>query len=311
MTTVVPTSEEDPALSVLRFTAEMSWAEAGPEVAEPQVTSLCMEAQECMISGRWFDLASLMITSADLVFSKASEKDLECIFTVICNLVKKPESLDESLEISKLLSTKIAQQPNEKPALKLKILFNLYNMLENPSGRFLVYMKALNVAANVNIIPSFKKIDTLLKEWNLELQDQRQLFLAISNILKEHKSLGLVHEDCMTKMRLMTIVDLASNESGIISYLSIKNTLQIEDDDVEPWVVKAITAKLIDCKIDQMNQVIIVSQYSERVFGVSQWEALRTKLTSWRGNIANVITTIQANKVTEEGTQSMQGLMVR
>lgn len=34
MTTVVPTSEEDPALSVVRFTAEMAWAEAGPEVLE-------------------------------------------------------------------------------------------------------------------------------------------------------------------------------------------------------------------------------------------------------------------------------------
>lgn len=34
MTTVVPTSEEDPALSVVRFTAEMSWAEAGPEVLQ-------------------------------------------------------------------------------------------------------------------------------------------------------------------------------------------------------------------------------------------------------------------------------------
>ncbi|CAH1443552.1 unnamed protein product [Lactuca virosa] len=386
MTTVVPTSEEDPALSVVRFTAEMSWAEAGPEVAEPQVTSLCMEAQECMIAGRWLDLASLMITSADLVFSKASEKDLECIFTVICNLVKKPESLDESLEISKLISTKIAQQPNEKPSLRLKILFNLYNMLENPYGRFLVYMKALEVAANG--------------------KDQRQLFLAISNILKEHKSstkenlkflttylatfsgddahdineakeeaaytiiefvkapdmfqcdllempavaqlekdskyalvfellkiflvkrldayldfyttnsellksYGLVHEDCISKMRLMTIVDLASNESGQIPYSLIKNSLQIEEDEVESWVVKAIAAKLIDCKIDQMNQVIRVSRYSESVFGVSQWEALRTKLTTWRGNVANVITTIQANKVAEEGTQTMQGLMIR
>lgn len=47
--------------------------------------------------------------------------DLECIFTVICNLVKKPESLDESLEIAKILSTKIAQQPSEKPALRLKM----------------------------------------------------------------------------------------------------------------------------------------------------------------------------------------------
>lgn len=45
-----------------------------PQVAEPQVSSLCKEAQECMIGGRWLDLASLMLTSADLVFPKASEK---------------------------------------------------------------------------------------------------------------------------------------------------------------------------------------------------------------------------------------------
>jgi hypothetical protein len=34
--------------------------------------------------------------------------------------------------------------------------------------------------------------------------------------------------------------------------------LQINDDEVELWVVKAITVKLIDCKMDQMNQVVIV-----------------------------------------------------
>ncbi|CAI9276892.1 unnamed protein product [Lactuca saligna] len=406
MTTVVPTSEEDPILSVVRFTAEMSWAEAGPEVAEPQVASLCLEAQDCMIAGRWFDLASLMLTSADLVFPKASDKDLECIFTIICNLVIKPESLDEMLEMAKLLSTKVAQQPNDKPALRLKILFNLYNLLENPYSRFYVYMNALKLAMNgkviEHIIPSFKKIDSFLKEWNLGVHDQRELFLTISNILKEHKSSpketfkfltkylatfsdedahtmeeakeeaaytiiefvkspdmfqhdlldmpavaqlekdtkyaliyqllnifltqrldaymdfhtansallnshGIVHEDCIAKMRLMSIVDLASKESGQIPYHMIKDTLQIEDDEVEPWVVKAITAKLIDCKIDQMNEVIRVTRYTERVFGQQQWLSLREKLATWRGNISNVITTIQANKVTEDATQAIQG----
>ena len=32
MTTVVPTSEEDAALSVVRFASELAWADAGPEV---------------------------------------------------------------------------------------------------------------------------------------------------------------------------------------------------------------------------------------------------------------------------------------
>ncbi|KAI7979311.1 Eukaryotic translation initiation factor 3 subunit M [Camellia lanceoleosa] len=410
MTTVVPTSEEDPALFVVRFTSEVSWADAGPEVVESQVKRLCIEAQECIVMGRWLDLASLMLTSADLIFSKVSDKDLECIFTVICNLVTKPESLDESLEMAKLISTKITQQPNEKPALRLKIMFNLYNLLENPYSRFFVYMKALDLAVNgkvsEHIISSFKKMDDFLREWNIGIQDQRKLFLTISNILKDSKSsakdsfkfltkylatfsgedahtmgeakeeavhtiiefvkapdmfqcdlldmpavaqlekdakytliyqlllifltqrldayldfqaanstllksYGLVHEDCITKMRLMSLVDLASAESGQISYELIKDTLRINDDEVEMWVVKAITAKLIDCKMDQMNQIVIVSRCTERMFGEHQWQTLRTKLATWRGNIVNVISTIQANKITEDGTQAMQGLTIR
>lgn len=99
---------------------------------------------------------------------------------------------------------------------------------------------------------------------------------------------GLVHEDCVAKMRLITLVDLGAHKSGQIPYHAIKETLQvilvsimflcpfsftwlhlmlsenvlclsqIEDSEVEPWVVKAITAKLLDCRIDQINEVVIV-----------------------------------------------------
>lgn len=70
-------------------------------------------------------------------------------------------------------------------------LFNLYNLLENTYTRFYVYMKALNLAVSgkvtEHVIPSFKKIDSFLKEWNLEVKDQRDLFLGISNVLRESK----------------------------------------------------------------------------------------------------------------------------
>lgn len=52
-------------------------------------------------------------------------------------------------------------------------------------------MKALNLVINgkvaEHILPSFKKIDSFLKEWNLGVKDQRELLLKISNILKETK----------------------------------------------------------------------------------------------------------------------------
>uniref|UniRef100_A0A453AC12 PCI domain-containing protein n=1 Tax=Aegilops tauschii subsp. strangulata TaxID=200361 RepID=A0A453AC12_AEGTS len=87
--------------------------------------------------------------------------------------------------------------------------------------------------------------------------------------------------------------------------------LRINDDEVEYWIVKAISSKILDCKVDQLNQLVIVSRHTARVFGMPQWQSLRSKLGVWRGNIANAINTIQANKVTEDGGQGMQGLMIR
>ncbi|XP_010485458.1 PREDICTED: eukaryotic translation initiation factor 3 subunit M isoform X4 [Camelina sativa] len=417
MTTIVPTSEEDPFLAVVRFTSQLAWADAGPEAAEPEITRLCKEAEESIGAGKSLELATLMVTSAELVSSKISEKDLECTYTIICSLVKNVKSPEELLEMVKVISSKVAQQPSDKASLRLKILFNLYNLLDHPYARFQVYMKALTLAVDGKvteyIVSSFKKIDNFLKEWNIDIKDQRELFLAIANVLRENKSLvkesltfltkylatfsnedgqgldeakeeavraviefvkassifqcdlldlpavaqlekdakyaavyqllkifltqrlnaytefqiansdflqsyGLVDEDCLTKMRLLSLVDLASDESGKIPYASIKDTLEVNEEEVELWIVRAITAKLIDCKMDQMNQVVIVSRCSEREFGTKQWQSLRTKLATWRDNISNIITTIESNKVTEEGSQAssssavaIQGLTVR
>ncbi|WZY83208.1 hypothetical protein YC2023_029592 [Brassica napus] len=415
MTTIVPTSEEDPFLAVVRFTSQLAWADAGPEIAEPEITRLCREAEESIVAGKWLELASLMVTSAELVSSKISEKDLECTYTIICSLVKNANSAEDVLEMVNAISSKVVQQPSDKASLRLKILFNLYNLVDHPYARFQVYMKALTLAVEGKvaeyIVPSFEKIDSFLKEWSIDTKDQRQLFLAIANVLRENKSLvkeslkfltkylatfsnedtldeakeeavraviefvkassifqcdlldlpavaqlekdvkyapvyqllkifltqrlnaymefqaanaeclqtyGLVDEECVTKMRLLSLVDLASDESGKIPYTSIKDTLQVKEEEVELWIVKAITAKLIDCKMDQMNQVVIVSRCSEREFGSKQWQSLRTKLATWRDNIGNVISTIESNKVTEEGSQAssasaatIQGLGVR
>lgn len=50
-----------------------------------------------------------------------SASDLECVYTVICHLVKKPESLDEVHEMAELIATKVTQQPTEKSGLRLKM----------------------------------------------------------------------------------------------------------------------------------------------------------------------------------------------
>ncbi|URE22526.1 magnesium ion transmembrane transporter [Musa troglodytarum] len=79
--------------------------------------------------------------------------------------------------------------------------------------------------------------------------------------------------------RLDAYLDFHSANSTILH-----NKNEITDDEVEYWVVIAITSKLLDCKMDQINQVVI-------------------------HNVANGISTTQTNNP-PKGLQGMQGFSV-
>ncbi|KAH0944041.1 hypothetical protein HID58_003678 [Brassica napus] len=341
-TTILPTSEGDPFLSVVRFTSQLA------EASEPEIARLCKEAEEFIVARKWLELASLLVASAELASSKISQQDFECTYSIICSIVKNANSPeDDVLDIVKVISAKLVQQPNDKASLRLKILFNLYSLLDHPYARFQVYMKALSLAVTGKVTeylgeripqvldkvsndflqedaqalgeakeeavraviefvkapnifqcdlldlpavaqlekdPKYGPVHQLLKIFLTQrLNAYRNSKLQIQNVCKAMKilnfyfwwSLGLVDEDCVTKMRLLSLVHLASDEFGKIPYTSIKDTLQLKGEEVEPWIVKAITAKLIDCKMDQINQAVIIRQVasvetfrcSERKFG--------------------------------------------
>ena len=46
---------------------------------------------------------------------------MECIFTVISNLVSKAQSPDDALAMADLIANKLTAQPIEKPAIRLKM----------------------------------------------------------------------------------------------------------------------------------------------------------------------------------------------
>jgi translation initiation factor 3 subunit M len=205
MATIVNTTEEEPMLAVVRFTAELAWADAGPDVAEPEVARLCAEAQQHVLAGRWLDMASLMLASADLLLlsPRVLDKDLECILAIICNLVTKAGSEDEALQIAEAICAKLVQQPGDKPALRIKVLFSLYNLLASPYGKAFVYRKALEVAAAGKaaecVIPSFKNIDTFVGDWGIGKLEQRELFLAVARILKDQKGMSKEYFNFLNK----------------------------------------------------------------------------------------------------------------
>ncbi len=56
--------------------------------------------------------------------------------------------------------------------------------------------------------------------------------------------------------------------------------------EVEAWVVKGITSGLIDARMDQASQAIVVARSTERVFDAAAWKNLQQTLSQWRGAVA-------------------------
>ncbi|KAM1164155.1 hypothetical protein FF1_023707 [Malus domestica] len=138
--------------------------------------------------------------------------------------------------MAELISSKITQKPSDKPALRLKILFNLYNLLENPYSWFLVYLSALNLAIHgkvtEHVIPSLKNVEIFLKEWNIGISDQRQSFLTIANVLKEHKNLAKESFKFLTKEEAVrTIVEFVkASDMFHCDLLNMPAVEQLEKD---------------------------------------------------------------------------------
>jgi translation initiation factor 3 subunit M len=64
-------------------------------------------------------------------------------------------------------------------------------------------------------------------------------------------------DECVRKMRLLSLCTLASSKAEM-KYSEIAACMQISEAEVEAWVIKAITAKLLDAKMDQINKTVVV-----------------------------------------------------
>jgi hypothetical protein len=105
--------------------------------------------------------------------------------------------------------------------------------------------------------------------------------------------LKLDKEACVVKMRLLSLCSLASRQDSI-SYADIATCLQVGAEEVEMWAIKAMQAKLMDAKLDQLTRRLIINHCPARLFSKSQWSGMRGKLVAWRDRMQQLQQVIQA-----------------
>ena len=73
---------------------------------------------------------------------------------------------------------------------------------------------------------------------------------------------------------------------------------QIRPEEVEVWVVKAITAGLVDGKMSQDQRAVTFSRSVQREFSDMQWKRLKDRMESWVGSVSGMLKTIGSGEAT-------------
>mmetsp|Transcript_29284 Transcript_29284/g.85419 ORF Transcript_29284/g.85419 Transcript_29284/m.85419 type:complete len:401 (-) Transcript_29284:43-1245(-) len=352
------------------------------------------------------DVASfvaLMVKHTDKLISSAEESDAEGCFQILFHKIQATQDPAMVAQLVGQITAVVSADPESKPALRLRIMANLYNVLSTSSGQagsakvFVDVLLSIIAYAvrtgQLTLLQGYLDLlDDLVAKWGLGLEDQRRLFLQVAEALEESEPAksqqfllkylvslngvevppsekthvakavvaairdpivcfmerqhilgmtavaqleadpslgklyallkifsqgklrdflafaeanaglleqhGLVHSDCVGSMRLLSLCSLAT-EHEEIPYTEIAKDLDVPLEEVEHWVVKTITAKLIDAKMDQLEQRVMISRCAHRMFESAQWSELKEKLDMWKTNLRGILETIQR-------TQAMQ-----
>lgn len=66
------------------------------------------------------------------------------------------------------------------------------------------------------------------------------------------------------------------------SYAELSSLLNIDVDDIEMWAIEAIQNKIIDAKIDQANEHIVIKSHMLREIKLKEWQAIQQRIRAWK-----------------------------
>lgn len=131
---------------------------------------------------------------------------------------------------------------------------------------------------------------------------QEGSYAEYKTYIGQHSSLlsklGLEQEDCERHMRVLTMCSLALDHQEEISYKSVADALQLTggNAEVERWVVAAVGTGLLQAKMDQLKETVLVERSVVRRFDMDQWKSIQTRLSSWKDNVKGIMTALEQSQ---------------
>ena len=174
------------------------------------------------------------------------------------------QSPDKKLNVLSVLEQYLATY-KEGETDKEQTLRACKMVLQNPVASFLarVDLAALPVVkASLHSDPMFELLEIMSTKTVKE-------FVTFRNCAKSvFADNGLDEANVAVAMRLFTLCTLPTGFQAN-SYADVATALDVDDEDVEQWVVRAITAGLVSAMIDQLARTVTIRTRYNVVSGTS------------------------------------------
>jgi len=78
-----------------------------------------------------------------------------------------------------------------------------------------------------------------------------------------------------------------------MKFSELADLLDINVDDVEEWAIMAINNDIIDARIDQINEEIVIKTSRLRQLNNDEWLKIKGKITSWKQRFSAIENVLQ------------------
>jgi len=113
--------------------------------------------------------------------------------------------------------------------------------------------------------------------------------------------IGITGESCVEKVRLVAIAELGAQASrnsaarGEVTYAQIAESLDVPAAEVEVWLIKAIGLKVVEGRMDQVNQSFQLQRCTHKLFGNDEWSQLNAKCTDLEQSMSSICDKLESN----------------
>ena len=125
-------------------------------------------------------------------------------------------------------------------------------------------------------------------------EDAKSFESKLGQFKKLMQSEGLTKEELIIKKSYVQICSLDTAEVTNFEYAKLAQLLNIDEDDIENWAIDAIQSKIIDAKIDQQNEQIVIKGHMLRELKEKEWSAILTKIQTWKERFQRVQQVVSA-----------------